>query len=54
MFVWQNISIRLYKMFPLLALMCRDQHVRVNYLNVLPDKWVDYAWNPMQFPLDTE
>ena len=32
----------------------RDQHVRVNYLNVLPDKWVDYAWNPMQFPLDTE
>ena len=26
----------------------RDRHVRVNYLNVLPDKWVDYAWNPLQ------
>ena len=34
--------------------MCRDQHVRVNYLNVLPDKWIDYSWNPLQFPLDTE
>ena len=31
----------------------RDQHVRVNYLNVLPDKWIDYAWNPLQFPLDS-
>ena len=29
----------------------RDKHVRVNYLNVLPDKWIDYAWNPLQFPL---
>ena len=25
--------------------------MRVNYLNVLPDKWIDYAWNPLQFPL---
>jgi len=31
----------------------RDDYVRVNYLNVLPDKWIDYAWNPLQFPLDT-
>ena len=27
--------------------------MRVNYLNVLPDKWVDYAWNPLQFPLES-
>ena len=32
----------------------RGQHVHVNYLNVLPDKWIDYSWNPLQFPLDTE
>jgi len=32
----------------------RDDYVRVNYLNVLPDKWIDYAWNPLQFPLGTE
>lgn len=32
----------------------RDEYVRVNYLNVLPDKWIDYAWNPLQFPLGTE
>ena len=32
----------------------RDQHVRINYLNVLPDKWIDYAWNPLQFSLDTD
>lgn len=32
----------------------RDEHVRVNYLNVLPDKWIDYAWNPLQFPLGAE
>ena len=32
----------------------RDQHVRINYLNVLPDKWIDYAWNPLQFNLDTD
>jgi len=32
----------------------RGEHVHVNYLNVLPDKWIDYSWNPLQFPLDTE
>ena len=32
----------------------RGQHVNVNYLNVLPDKWIDYSWNPLQFPLGTE
>jgi len=32
----------------------RDEYVRVNYLNVLPDKWIDYAWNPLQFPLGTD
>ena len=32
----------------------RGQHVHVNYLNVLPDKWIDYSWNPLQFLLDTE
>ena len=26
----------------------RDEHVHVNYLNVLPDKWIDYSWNPLQ------
>ena len=38
----------------LVNIVCRDQHVRINYLNVLPDKWIDYAWNPLQFSLDTE
>ena len=38
----------------LVYIVCRDQHVRINYLNVLPDKWIDYAWNPLQFSLDTE
>ena len=32
----------------------RGEHVHVNYLNVLPDKWIDYSWNPLQFPLGTE